>query len=168
MSKLISKLDTTGKKHYFPICKPIYKLEDHLKGNGSHSYGSKRKSGRLHAGIDLYAPRGSEVYSIQDGIISRISLFYEGSYAIEIMHNSCIFRYCEIKPLATLQDGYQISAGEIIGHISPLTSTALTMLHLEQYHDVKAIGALTQIGVNRYQRRSDLINPEKYLKWLIT
>jgi murein DD-endopeptidase MepM/ murein hydrolase activator NlpD len=168
MSKLISKLDSAGKKHYFPICKPIYKLEGHFKGNGSHSYGSKRKNGRLHAGIDLYAPRGSEVYSIQDGIVSRIALFYEGSFAVEIKHASCVFRYCEIAPVIGLQIGSKVSAGDVIGHITTLNSTSLTMLHLEQYHDVNASGALTQIGTNRYQRRADLINPEKYLLWLIS
>lgn len=56
---------------YFPIkCKN--KPTSYLSGAGA--FGSNRENGgRLHAGSDLYATVGTEVYATDEGIIRKIS-----------------------------------------------------------------------------------------------
>lgn len=52
------------------------------------SFGSSRAGGaRKHAGVDLYAPVGTEILAIDDGVVLRGPyLFYAGTQAIEIRH----------------------------------------------------------------------------------
>jgi murein DD-endopeptidase MepM/ murein hydrolase activator NlpD len=82
-----------------------FPLDNEYRDNGYHtsprSFGSSRNGGaRHHAGCDLYAPVGSKIYSMADGIIEDYRNFYGQTYVLVINHDGKIFRYGEIQPPA--------------------------------------------------------------------
>jgi RHS repeat-associated protein len=149
-----------------PTPNPSFPMErsstSYLKGPGM--FGSSREGGRRkHAGSDLYAPVGTVINAMEDGIILRGPYdFYRGSSAIEIDHGEYIARYCEIDVQAGLFKGIAVKRGQEIGHVSNL-QLSNSMLHLELYTGKEA-GPLTNRNNMPYQRRNDLINPTNFLK----
>ncbi|MBW2523346.1 MAG: M23 family metallopeptidase [Deltaproteobacteria bacterium] len=127
---------------------------------GARYFGAGRSKGRKHGGCDLIAPRGTDVYAVDDGtVIQGPYYFYEGTYALEVKHKSFVVRYGEIekKVAAGIEAGAKLEKGQRIGDVGKLK-----MLHFEMYSGAKT-GALTVRGNKPYQRRSDLINPTAYL-----
>lgn len=142
---------------FFPL--PFY-TNSFTKGYAQ--FGSRRSGGqRSHAGVDLYAPVGTNVSSITSGEILRVSEFYRGSFAIEIDHYSYIGRYTEIKPISGLKVGDSVKPGQTIGTIKNLKLDD-SMLHFEMYSGT-ATGPLTNTANPPYMRRSDLLNPTNFL-----
>ena len=126
-------------------------------------FGANR-TGRLHAGADIYAPIGTEVYACEDGIIRHISpKFYKNVGAIEITHKTCICRYCELTPLSTIKEGQQISQGQLIGYVAKIDGIENSMLHFELYDNQDDKMPLTIVPNPPYNRRKDLLDPEEYL-----
>jgi murein DD-endopeptidase MepM/ murein hydrolase activator NlpD len=147
---------------YFPI-KCDKKPESYHSGAGK--FGANRDNGaRLHSGCDLYMPVGTEVYATDEGIIRRISdKFYRNVGAIEIVHKTWIGRYCEITPLPILKVGDMIKAGQLIGYVAKIDGLNISMLHFEMYDDPEVKSPLTVLGLNKYNRRADLLDPTKFL-----
>ena len=147
-------------KKYFPI-KVSTKPASYKSGAGA--FGSNR-TGRKHAGCDLYAKVGTPVIASQDGIIRKISKpFYRNVDAVEITHETCIGRYCEISILESLKVGQSVKAGDIIGYVAKIDGISESMLHFELYDNQDDLLPLTNRNVQPYQRRTDLVNPTKYL-----
>lgn len=126
-------------------------------------FGSRRASGRKHAGIDLYAPAGTAIRAMADGKVLRVYPFYCETYAIEIDHGNFIARYGEIdkrKANIFVRAGDQVKRGEQIGVVGRLVGIMVpsNMLHLEMYASTSD-SPLTVKGNPPYQRRPDLIDP---------
>lgn len=122
------------------------------------------RTGRLHAGADIYAPVGTEVYACEDGIIRKVSeKFYKNVGAIEIIHRTCIGRYCEITPVKGIDIGTEIKQGQLIGHVAKIDGIEKSMLHFELYDNQNDKTALTILPKPPYNRRSDLLDPTEYL-----
>lgn len=51
-----------------PINVKLSKLKIRSDAHGDGTFGAKRRNGRTHAGIDIYAPIGTEVYASKSGI----------------------------------------------------------------------------------------------------
>ncbi len=129
------------------------------------AFGARRSGGeRKHAGCDLYAPEGTEIMAMADGIVIKGPYdFYRGTYALEVKHdNGMVIRYGEIKQRLPrgIQSGARVSQGQIIGYVAKI-GRLHPMLHLEMYQGT-GNGRLTQSG-NIYRRRADLVNPTSYL-----
>lgn len=132
---------------------------------GGRQFGAWRNGGtRKHASCDLIASPGTEILAMEDGqIIQSPYYFYEGTYALEVKHDSgYVVRYGEIRQTVPLgiSAGARVSQGQVIAYVGQLNSGA-SMLHLEMY-DGSTTGPLTQSG-NIYLRRSDLIDPTPFL-----
>ncbi|MGX7709345.1 peptidoglycan DD-metalloendopeptidase family protein [Methylobacterium sp. Gmos1] len=128
-------------------------------------FGANRNGGkRKHAGCDLYAPIGTPIYAVADGIVKGFASFYLGTYALTIDHGQFWVRYGEIsKTIASkFPIGAQVHEGDQIGEIGDLIGLSLSMLHFEMY-DGTAAGPLTVPSNTPYMRRSDLIDPTGYL-----
>ncbi|HLV32774.1 MAG TPA: M23 family metallopeptidase, partial [Chitinispirillaceae bacterium] len=149
-----------------------FKYQDKGYHSGVRSFGSSRNNGtRFHAGCDLYAPVGSKVYAMDDGIFIDYYHFYGQTYAMEIRHGKRIIRYGEIQPPKdkhgyefdippeSVRKGFrfkeeaEIKRGQLIGYVGQLRfinkvtgvheNYKLSMVHLEMYNG-DCGGILTQ------------------------
>ncbi len=80
---------------------------------------------RRHCGIDIYAPKGSKVISIDNGKVIDIGIFTSPNilpywnltkYVIVQSENDLFFKYAELEYI-TVDIGQIINAGDIIGTI---------------------------------------------------
>ena len=122
------------------------------------AFGSNRNNGRrAHAGCDLYFEKGTWIYAIADGTVTRGPYpFYCETFALEVDHGEFLARYGEIQKTTTVKEGDTIHAGEQIAKVGHLIGIQVPsdMLHLELY-DKSASGPLTITDANRSKKRSD-------------
>src|SRR5690554_1143347 len=116
-----------------------FNYQDKGYHSGVRSFGSPRNNGtRFHAGCDLYAPVGSKVYAMDDGVYLKYYDFYGQTYAMEIRHGKRVIRYGEIQPPKDLHgydilippdnirngfrfvEGTEIKRGQLIGYVGQL------------------------------------------------
>lgn len=149
---------------------PTVKKVTHRFNSGMRRFGAGRSSGkRLHAACDLYRYKDEPALSVAPGkVIRNKYYFYQGTYALEIKHaGGFVVRYGEItgKSPSGVYAGKSVKTGQRIGYIGKVNSNCCRpMLHFELYRGNKS-GALSTSG-NRYRRRSDLMDPTKYLlRW---
>jgi len=134
------------------------------------AFASPRAGGaRLHAGCDLYFPKGTPIHAIADGVVTRGPYpFYCGTFALEIDHGLFIARYGEIQSKTEAIAGAKVKAGQKIASVGHLIGIQVPsdMLHFELY-DKTLSGPLTvasdsgsaiKNGVP-FMRRKDLIDP---------
>jgi murein DD-endopeptidase MepM/ murein hydrolase activator NlpD len=131
---------------------------------GGRKFGAQREGGgRTHAACDLIAPKGTEIYAVEDGEVVRGPYgFYHGTDAIEFRLKSSgrIVRYCEIKGLARgVHVGSRLKEGDPIAFVGKMFRDS--MLHFEMYEGT-ATGGLSN-GSKPYHRRKDLMDPTEYL-----
>ncbi len=137
--------------------KPMY---NYTKGSGERYFGAGR-SGRKHAACDLFRPKGEKVFAIAHGVVLNKYLFYSGTYAIEVKHDTGqVVRYGEVasRSVAGAKVGDRIVKGQHIGYIDHLK-----MLHFEMYKGTSK-GPLTVRGRGSFDRRADLMDPTALLK----
>jgi murein DD-endopeptidase MepM/ murein hydrolase activator NlpD len=134
---------------------------------GARFFGAPRDHGkRKHAGCDLLAPKGTEIYAVADGQVVRGPyLFYHGTYALEVVHPGFLVRYCEI--LAGLPNGVamgsRVKAGQAIAYVGRMFT--MSMLHFELYANTVR-GPLSGHYHNDFKRRGDLLDPTPLLNRL--
>lgn len=132
---------------------------------GARAFGSGRRGGRKHAGIDLYAPVGTPVVAMAAGtIIQPVYSFYLGTYALEVNHGTFVARYGEIQRdvADAFETGASVTAGQRLGQVGQLQGLSFSMLHLELYAGTST-GALTVRSNPPYKRRADLMNPTQFV-----
>ena len=133
---------------------------------GDRMFANSRSGGnRAHAGIDFVAPHGTVVYAITSGTVQRVAVFYQSTYAVEVLNDDgSVLRYCEIA--TQLKVGDYVHQGDVIGTIQRATG-GTEMLHMEVYYG-NVSGPLTQTWNRNYLyvdsgkvfiRRSDLLDP---------
>ncbi len=138
---------------------------------GARRFNSSRGI-RRHAGCDLYAPVGTNVRAMADGVIIQCYGFYWKTDAIEVLHDDFIVRYGEVAPRSKKEQlklfGMKVKRGDVIGQVGQLihdngTKHKDTMLHLEMFSSNKLpVDSNTQLSDKTrapFQRRSDLIDP---------
>jgi murein DD-endopeptidase MepM/ murein hydrolase activator NlpD len=144
------------------------------------AFGSNRNNGRrAHAGCDLYFEKGTWIYAIADGTVTRGPYpFYCETFALEVDHGEFLARYGEIQKATPVKEGDSVRAGEQIGKVGHLIGIQVPsdMLHLELY-DKSASGPLTITDADRskkrsdgipFMRRTDLIDPTSRLdQWQV-
>jgi len=104
---------------------------------------------RHHAGLDLYAPVGARVVSIEDGKVLSTGIFtspdlvpyWNVTYHVVIAHDSGIFcRYAELGDLA-VGAGARVGGGKVIGHIGEVLNLSLIAAESPAYiRDLKEQG----------------------------
>lgn len=145
-------------------------------GVGGRHFGARRPNGRRHAGCDLIAPEGSNVYAVANGTV-----LYQGPFAISYLpgvhvreisidHGTFVARYCELGSVAHgLNRGSRVVMGQVIGTVGRMVNDA--MLHFELYEGTET-GPLSRPGnatdyayvdAGPYYRRRDLLDPTEAL-----
>jgi murein DD-endopeptidase MepM/ murein hydrolase activator NlpD len=134
------------------------------KGDGHRYFGADRANGkRKHAGCDLLAPVGTEIYAVADGYVWEAvpRPFYHGTFALAIVHGSYLVRYCEVKGFAEgIKRRAPVKGGQVIAYVGKMLT--MSMLHFEVYANTLN-GPLTARRNKPYQRRADLVDPTALL-----
>jgi hypothetical protein len=138
---------------------PLPGIDRVLPGGGTPGSFWEDRGDRSHAGIDLYAPAGSPVVAIEDGLVTWVTVFtspdrvpyWNRTLEVTIAHASRIFcRYAELGDV-TVDRGTRVRGGDVIGHVGEVLNLSLigegappyvralkdrghgSMLHLEAY-----------------------------------
>ncbi|HVK69896.1 MAG TPA: LysM peptidoglycan-binding domain-containing protein, partial [Polyangium sp.] len=147
-----------GRKLIFPLWK---KATASWK-DGPRYFGCPRSGGRKHGGVDLYAPFGSKIRAIADGVIIRAPyFFYDGTNALEVFHPGVgVVRYGEISSSkrVPVRAGQKVKCGEHIAYVGLLDSLGMSMIHFELFGERARGQALTQMS-GPYRRHPALKNP---------
>jgi murein DD-endopeptidase MepM/ murein hydrolase activator NlpD len=82
-------------------------------------FGNNRSGGRLHAGCDLYAPVGTPVLAVADGVALLYNpYFYQGTGEPQIGHTHFIARYCEISSVPEgIKGGVTVKEGQVVAYV---------------------------------------------------
>jgi murein DD-endopeptidase MepM/ murein hydrolase activator NlpD len=163
----------------FPL--PIVPTQSYHQGG--LRFGAKRKKDdgtvRTHAGCDLLAPVGTEVYAIDYGIVLDVpkTPFIPNTklYSVIIEHANYIVRYTEVSQNVAdgIYPGATVHEGQLISTLEK-NNKGGAMLHFEMYNK-DASGYLSQKNNTTYlyvpsdgiyQRRKDLLDPTNYLDTL--
>lgn len=150
------------------ICLWSYPLENFRSEkplNGRAFGASRDDSKRAHAGVDLYAPIGTNVIAVADGEVIDIDHFYGGTDEVAVKNDDgIVVRYTELDPLVKVGD--KLKKGDVVGKIIPNNICGSHMLHIEVYEGTET-GPLTDrnnenykyVPSANYNRRPDLIDP---------
>ncbi len=126
-------------------CFPL-KIDSAIPKDGDPgSFGRVRKN-HIHEGVDLYAPEGTPVHSIEQGIILHIGDFtgvnaqspwWHNTKCVLVLGSHGVINYGEIEPDPSLKELDEVAPGQVLGTIKQVLKndkgTPMSMLHLEQY-----------------------------------
>ena len=101
--------------------------------NLDDSWHAPRDGGaRVHKGIDIFAPKGTEVVAVVDGVISFIGDQKLGGHCIWLTtENGASFYYAHLDRWAAgLYEGMEVQAGDLIGYVGNTGNAKYTPSHL--------------------------------------
>ena len=100
---------------------------------------------RVHKGIDIFAPKGTEIVAVTDGVISFIGDQKLGGHCIWLTNeNGASFYYAHLDRWAAgLYEGMEVQAGDLIGYVGNTGNAKYTPSHLH-------------FGINE---NDDMVNP---------
>jgi murein DD-endopeptidase MepM/ murein hydrolase activator NlpD len=101
--------------------------------NLDDSWHAPRDGGaRVHKGIDIFAPKGTEVVAVVDGVISFIGDQKLGGHCIWLTtENGASFYYAHLDRWAAgLYEGMEVQAGDLIGYVGNTGNARYTPSHL--------------------------------------
>jgi murein DD-endopeptidase MepM/ murein hydrolase activator NlpD len=99
----------------------------------SNSWGASRDGGRRkHRGIDIFAPKGTAVVAVQDGIISYIGEQPKGGQCLWLTTESgASFYYAHLDRWAPgLFEGMEVKTGDLLGYVGNTGNAKTTPPHL--------------------------------------
>jgi len=99
----------------------------------SDSWHDPRDGGvRLHKGIDIFAPRGTEIVAVSDGIISYIGDQPKGGHCLWLTtENGASFYYAHLDRWAAgLYEGMEVQSGDLLGYVGNTGNARTTPSHL--------------------------------------
>ena len=146
---------------------------------------------RHHCGVDIYAPEGSEVVCVEDGIVIEAGVFtspeqipyWNVTYDVVIRHaHGLVSRYAELGSLC-VGEGEPVKGGQVIGYVGRTLDRSKigaqapsyiqklnrnnhqSMLHFELYHAPPSKDP-SYLGGNTFENRKPghLMDPTEYLK----
>ena len=124
--------------------KPINNISFQSWLSGSGAFGAGRPSrNEYHMGVDIFAPYGTQVYSMYDnGVITNFMNFYNDSWIAIVKYtnpdgSTFYVNYCEIQGASLnnnhLHVGSPVNSGTVIGNVGH-NGVNVDMLHLEFFN----------------------------------
>ena len=96
-----------------------------------NSWGSPRSGGRSHQGVDIFAPRGTPVFSSTEGIVFRVGTNRLGGQVINVLGpGRQVHYYAHLDRYGAFREGHVVSAGDIIGYVGTTGNARNTPPHL--------------------------------------
>ncbi len=122
--------------------------------NLNDSWHDPREGGRVHKGIDIFAPKGTEVVAVADGIVSYIGDQKLGGHCLWLTtENGASFYYAHLDRWAPgLYEGMEVQAGDLLGFVGNTGNAQHTPSHLH-------------FGVNE---SDEMVNPYPLLTHAVT
>ncbi|HKR62790.1 MAG TPA: M23 family metallopeptidase [Thermoanaerobaculia bacterium] len=99
----------------------------------SNSWGDPRDGGvRKHKGIDIFAPKGTGVVAVADGIVSYIGDQPKGGHCLWLTtENGASFYYAHLDRWASgLYEGMEVQTGDLLGYVGNTGNARTTPPHL--------------------------------------
>jgi murein DD-endopeptidase MepM/ murein hydrolase activator NlpD len=173
---------------YWPVPDSYSK---NIPKSGSNGSFWRNRGDRYHCGIDIYAPPGSEVLSIEDGKVVDLGIFtspdrksyWNNTYYVVIENKSGTFsKYAELSDVK-VKIGETIRAGQLLGRVGTVLNIAAinktspvyiqrlkknrrhSMLHFELYTSLPKQGK-EYLGGNWFRDKEpeNLLDPTEYLR----
>lgn len=97
------------------------------------SWGAPRDGGkRRHRGIDIFAPKGTEIYSVADGVITFIGEQPLGGRCLWVStEDGLAFYYAHLDRWAPgIYEGMEVKAGTVLGYVGNTGNARTTPAHL--------------------------------------
>jgi murein DD-endopeptidase MepM/ murein hydrolase activator NlpD len=108
---------------------------------------SFERRGRMHDGVDIAAPVGSEIHASADGTVSRTGLSRSYGRFVEIAHADGLTSfYAHMSRTARLEPGAKVSAGEVLGYVGSSGHSTGPHLHFEIRDDGKPLDPQAFMG----------------------
>jgi len=114
----------------FQLRMPVVGVRPHDLDDSWHA---PRDGGvRQHKGIDIFAPKGTEVVAVADGIVSYIGDQNLGGHCIWLTtENGASFYYAHLDRWASgLYEGMEVQAGDLLGYVGNTGNAIHTPSHL--------------------------------------
>jgi murein DD-endopeptidase MepM/ murein hydrolase activator NlpD len=99
----------------------------------SNSWGDARDGGkRKHRGIDIFAPRGTAIVAVADGVVSYIGDQPKGGHCLWLTtENGASFYYAHLDRWAAgLYEGMEVLSGDLLGYVGNTGNAKYTACHL--------------------------------------
>ena len=96
------------------------------------SFGDPRSGGRSHMGIDIFAPRWTEVVAASAGTLTAINFGERSGKSLWLVgHDGRAYFYAHLEEWARgIHDGKRVEAGDVIGYVGNSGNAAGSPTHL--------------------------------------
>lgn len=99
--------------------------------NVADTWGAPRGSGRTHEGQDIFAPRGTPVYSATPGYIYRIDTGRLGGKVVWVIGaGGRRYYYAHLDDWADIHEGQAVSVDTVLGYVGNTGNAVSTPPHL--------------------------------------
>jgi len=144
-------------KSEIEIASPIKNI---LADSIANTYGAPRPGGRVHEGIDLFAPFGTPVYSVADGFILYRGHDNLGGNVIKLMgEDNRIYYYAHLSGFADFENGDEVEVNEVIGFVGRSGNASFTPSHL--HFEIMTISWLFPMLIKNINPYFELVNATK-------
>lgn len=107
------------------------------------SWGAARDQGRSHQGVDIFAKRGTPVYSTTDGLVSSVGQSTLGGRIVWVLGpDMSRHYYAHLESYGPYKEGDWIQAGAVIGFVGNSGNARTTPTHLHYGIYLKGQGAI--------------------------
>lgn len=113
----------------------------------TYKYVSCYFGGNGHRGTDYAAPGGTDIYSVEAGVVTAAAYHYSWGYYVQVYHgtdsngNSYSTLYAHMNGTPAVSVGQPVSRGTLLGHVGSTGYSTGNHLHLE----MKVNGVLTNV-----------------------
>ena len=109
---------------------PVVGIQAYHLSNSWHA--SRDGGARKHKGIDIFAPKGTGVVAVADGIISYIGVQSKGGQCLWLTtENGASFYYAHLDRWAPgLYEGMEVRSGDLLGYVGNTGNARTTPPHL--------------------------------------
>ena len=95
------------------------------------TWGAARSGGRVHRGIDIFAPRGREIVSATDGIVATVGHNQLGGRIVRVFGPGGDWHYyAHLERFGSIREGDFIRRGTVIGFVGDSGNAKGTPPHL--------------------------------------
>jgi len=96
-----------------------------------NSWGAPRSGGRSHRGVDIFAPRGTAVFSATEGIVIRVGTNELGGQVVNVLGPGReVHYYAHLDRYGAFKEGDVVLPGEILGYVGNTGNARSTPPHL--------------------------------------